>query len=69
MGRDTNVDTGLQILQLDFRNRDPIYYFLLEYLDLTSQRIVDIHFRACVTLPFAPPPLIPNYKAIAVILS
>ncbi len=47
----------------------PIYYFSLEHLDLTRQSVVDIHFRARVTLPVVPAQLIPNYRAIAVILS
>jgi len=34
MGGDQNVDTGLQISQLDFTRLYPIYYFSLEHLDL-----------------------------------
>ncbi len=64
MGRDQNVDTGLQISQLDFTSLYPIYYFSLEHLDLTRQSVVDIHFRASVTRG-----AIDNYRAIAVILS
>ena len=64
MGRDQNVDTGLQISQLDFKNLYPIYYFSLEHLDLMRQSVVDIHFRARVN-----PPGGVNYRAVAVILS
>jgi len=63
MGRDQNVDTGLQISQLDFKNLYPIYYFSLEHLDMTRQSVVDIHFRARIN------PLGVNYRAVAVILS
>ena len=65
MGRDQNVDTGLQISQLDFKNLYPIYYFSLEHLDLMGQSVVDIHFRANVQRPVG----IANYRAVAVILS
>jgi len=64
MGRDQNVDTGLQISQLDFKNLYPIYYFSLEHLDLTRQSVVDIHFRAQVITGGGV-----NYRAVAVILS
>ncbi len=64
MGRDQNVDTGLQISQLDFTTLYPIYYFSLEHLDLARQSVVDIHFRASVNRG-----AIDNYRAIAVILS
>jgi hypothetical protein len=63
MGRDQNVDTGLQISQLDFKNLYPIYYFSLEHLDLTRQSVVDIHFRARID------PGGVDYRAVAVILS
>jgi hypothetical protein len=66
MGRDQNIDTGLQISQLDFITLYPIYYFSLEHLDLTRQSVVDIHFRARVNRNIVD---IPNYRAIAVILS
>jgi hypothetical protein len=66
MGRDQNIDTGLQISQLDFTTLYPIYYFSLEHLDLTRQSVVDIHFRARVNRDAV---AIPNYRAIAVILS
>jgi hypothetical protein len=74
MGRDQNVDTGLQISQLDFKSLYPIYYFSLEHLDLMKQSVVDIHFRARIQRPVNFPaipavPIIPNYRAIAVILS
>ena len=65
MGRDQNVDTGLQISQLDFKSLYPIYYFSLEHLDLTRQSVVDIHFRARVQRP----PGIAEYRGVAVILS
>ena len=64
MGRDQNVDTGLQISQHDFKNLYPIYYFSLEHLDLTRQYVVDIHFRANILRG-----AIANYRAVAVILS
>ena len=64
MGRDQNVDTGLQISQLDFKTLYPIYYFSLEHLDLTRQSVVDIHFRASVQRG-----AILEYRAVAVILS
>jgi len=64
MGCDNNVDTGLQISQLDFRTRYPIYYFSLEHRDLTRQSIVDIDFRASVTYPPAG-----GYRTTAIILS
>jgi hypothetical protein len=41
-----------------------MYYFSLEHLDLTRQSVVDIHFLARVTRG-----IIPNYRAIAIILS
>ncbi len=44
MGCDQNIDTGLQISQLDFTTQYPIYYFLLEHLDLIRQSVIDIHF-------------------------
>jgi hypothetical protein len=71
MGRDQNVDTGLQISQLDFKSLYPIYYFSLEHLDMMRQSVVDIHFRARVQRPTnaAGDVLIPNYRAVAVILS
>jgi hypothetical protein len=65
MGRDQNVDTGLQISQLDFKSLYPIYYFSLEHLDLMRQSVVDIHFRAPVQRPAG----VDNYRAVAVILS
>jgi hypothetical protein len=64
MGRDQNIDTGLQISQLDFTTLYPIYYFSLEHLDLTRQSVVDIIFLARVTRG-----AIADYRAIAVILS
>jgi hypothetical protein len=64
MGRDLNVDTGLQISQRDFTTLYPIYYFSLEHLDLFRQSVVDIYFRAQVGfLPAG------GFRAIAVILS
>ncbi len=48
MGRNQNVDTGLQISQRDFTTLYPIYYFSLEHLDLFRQSVVDINFRARV---------------------
>ena len=63
MGRDQNVDTGLQISQLDFKSLYPIYYFSFEHLDLTRQSVVDIHFRARIA------PAGVKYRAVAVILS
>jgi hypothetical protein len=71
MGRDQNVDTGLQISQLDFKTLYPIYYFSLEHLDMMRQSVVDIHFRARVKRPtnVAGDIRIPNYRAVAVILS
>ena len=63
MARDQNVDTGLQISQLDFKTLYPIYYFLLEHLDLMRQSVHDIHFRARIA------PAGANYRAVAVILS
>ena len=71
MGRDQNVDTDLQISQLEFKNFYPIYYFSLEHLDLTRQSVVDIHFRARLQRPTndAGVILILNYRAVAVILS
>ena len=63
MGRDQNVDSGLQISQLDFKSLYPIYYFSLEHLDLMRQSVVDIHFRARIA------PAGVNYRAVAVILS
>jgi len=65
MGRDQNVDTGLQISQLDFKSLYPIYYFSLEHLDLMRQSVVDIHFRARIQRPAG----VANYRAVAVILS
>ena len=67
MARDQNVDTGLQISQLDFKNLYPIYYFSLEHLDLMRQSDVDIHFRARIAP--AGGVALPNYRAVAVILS
>jgi hypothetical protein len=64
IGRDQNIDTGLQISQLDFTTLYPIYYFSLEHLDLTRQSVVDIIFLARVTRG-----AIADYRAIAVILS
>ncbi len=66
MGRDQNIDTGLQISQLDFTSLYPFYYFSLEHLDLTRQSVIDIHFRARVNCDVG---VIANYRAIAVILS
>jgi hypothetical protein len=63
MGRDQNVDTGLQISQLDFKSLYPIYYFSLGHLDLTRQSVVDIHFIARIA------PAGVAYRAVAVILS
>ena len=65
MGRDQNVDTGLQISQIDFTKLYPIYYFSLEHLDMMRQSVVDIHFHASVQRPAG----IADYRAIAVILS
>ena len=62
MGRDQNVDTRLQISQIDFQNLYPIYYFSLEHIDLMRQSVVDIHFNARVGACGA-------YRAVAVILS
>ena len=64
MGRDQNVDTGLQISQLDFKTLYPIYYFSLQHLDLSKHSIVDVKFQARVGTPPAG-----VFRAIAVILS
>ncbi len=66
MGRDQNIETGLEISQLDFTSLYPIYYFSLERLDVTRQSVVDIHFRARINRDAG---VIANYRAIAVILS
>jgi hypothetical protein len=65
MGRDQNVDTGLQISQHDFRTLYPIYYFSLEHLDLMKQSVVGIYFQATIQRPAH----INNYRVIAIILS
>ncbi len=64
MGRDQNVDTGLQISQIDFEKHYPIYYFSLEHLDMMRQSVVDIYFQARVQRG-----AIADYRAVAVILS
>ena len=48
MRRDKNVDTGLQISQLEFQNLYPIYYFSLQHLDLSKHSVVDVKFQALV---------------------
>ena len=48
MGRDQNVDTGLQISQLDFKTLYPIYYFSLQQLDLSIHSVVEVKFQARV---------------------
>jgi hypothetical protein len=63
MGRDQNVDTGLQISQLDFQTLYPIYYFSLQHLDLSKHSVVDVKFQARVTAPGG------GFRAIAVMLS
>ena len=64
MGRDQNVDTGLQISQLDFQDWYPIYYFLLQHLDLSKHSVVDIKFQARIGAPPAD-----GFRAIAVMLN
>ena len=63
-GTRSNVDTGLQISQLDFKTLYPIYSFSLQHLDLSKHSVVDVKFQARVGTPPAG-----GCRAIAVILS
>ena len=71
MGRDQNVDTGLQISQLDFQNLYPIYYFSLQHLDLSKHSVVDVKFQARICTLSVENFIAAgrDFKAIAVMLS
>jgi len=64
MGRDQNIDTGLQISQFDFKRLYPIYYFSLQHLDLSKHSVVDVKFQARVGNPPTG-----GFRALAIILS
>ena len=65
MGRDQNVDTGLQISQLNFQRLHPLYYFSLQYLELSRQSDINMHFSSRVALPGC----VDFFKLIDIILS